>query len=96
MAQTDLDKVPGWSAKQVARLAKAWINSVEQLVAISATSGGIQSLAQQLEVSEAEARRLIDLARDVLTPETRDEMEQRFDSDDRGMGAMRPRKEGGK
>jgi hypothetical protein len=96
MAETDLSKVPGWSADHVARLAKSWISSAEQVLAVSVTSGGIQSLAQQLNVSEAEATRLIDLARSALTPTVRAEMSQPFDSDERGMGAMNPRKEGGK
>lgn len=93
MAETELHKVPGWSADHVARLAKSWINSADQVVAISATSGGVQSLAQQLNVSEEEAARLVGLARAALTPEIRTEMGQRFDSDDRGMGAVRPGKE---
>jgi hypothetical protein len=93
MAETELHDVPGLTEDQVARLGKSWINSAEQLVAISATSGGIQSLAQQLHVSETEARRLIALARAVLTPEAQSEMGQRFDSDDRGMGARSPRED---
>jgi hypothetical protein len=96
MADTELHRVPGWSADQVARLAKSWINSAEQVVAISATSGGFKSLAEQLKVSEDEARRLVDLARAALTPETRAEMEQPFDSNERGLGALSPGKEEGK
>ena len=69
MADTELHKVPGWSADQVARLAKSWINSAEQVVAISATSGGIKSIADQLKVPEEEAQRLVDLARAALAPE---------------------------
>jgi hypothetical protein len=95
MAQTELHTVPGWSANHVAQLAKSWINSAEQVVAVSATSGGVQSLAQQLNLSEEEAQRLIALARAALSPEARAEMGQRFDSDDRGMGVMQPRKEDG-
>ena len=93
MADTELHKVPGWSADQVARLAKSWINSAEQVVAISATSGGIKSLAEQLKVSDEEALRLVDLARSVLSPEARAAMEQPFDSNERGLGALRPGKE---
>lgn len=93
MTQTELHNVPGWSAEHVERLAKSWINSAEQVVAISVTSGGIASLAQQLNVPEDETRRLIDLARAALAPAARAEMEQRYDSDDRGMGAKQPGKE---
>ena len=93
MAQTELHDVPGWSADHVARLAKSWINSAEQVVAVSVTSGGIASLAQQMHVSREEAQRLVDLSRAALTPEARAEMGQRFDSDQRGMGAISPGKE---
>jgi hypothetical protein len=67
MTDTPLHLVPGWSADQVARLAKSWINSAEQVVAISMTSGGIRSLAEQLKVPEAEAQRLVELARAATT-----------------------------
>jgi hypothetical protein len=93
MAQTELHDVPGWSADHVARLAKSWINSAEQVVAVSVTSGGIASLAQQMNVTREEVQRLVDLARAALTPEARAEMGQRFDSDQRGMGAISPGKE---
>jgi hypothetical protein len=93
MAQTELHDVPGWSADHVAQLAKSWINSAEQVVAVSVTSGGIESLAQQMNVSREEAQRLVNLARAALTPEARAEMGQRFDSDQRGMGAISPGKE---
>jgi hypothetical protein len=94
MSETDLHKVPGWTADQVERLAKSWINSAEQVVAVSATNGGLASLAQQLGVSQEEARRLVDLARGALSPEVRATMGQKFD-DDRGLGAMPPGKEDG-
>ena len=93
MAQTELHNVPGWSAEHVAQLAKSWINSAEQVVAVSVTSGGVASLAQQMNVSKEEAQRLVNLARAALTPEARAEMWQRFDSDQRGMGAIAPGKE---
>ena len=69
MADTELHRVPGWSADQVARLAKSWINTAEQVVAISATSGGVKSIADQLKVPEEEAQRLVDLARAAVAPE---------------------------
>ena len=96
MAQTELSKVPGWTATHVAQMAKSWITSADQVVSVSVTPGGVASLAEQLHVSEDEARRLIGLARDALTPEARAEMVKVFDdSDERGMGALRPGKEGG-
>ena len=95
MAQIELQSVPGWSANHIAQMAKSWITSAEQVVSVSVTPGGVESLAEQLHVSEDEARRLIGLARDALTPEARAAMGQVFDSDERGMGALRPGKEGG-
>lgn len=95
MAEKELHKVPGWTQDQVARLAKSWISSAEQVVAVCATNGGLQSLAQQLGVSHEEARRLVDLARAVLPPDVQATMGQKFDSDDRGMGARPPGKEDG-
>lgn len=92
----ELHDVPGWSAGHVAQLAKSWINSAEQVVAVSVTSGGLQSLAQQMNVSDEEAQRLVNLARAALSPAARAEMGQRFDSDDRGMGVMHPGKESDK
>lgn len=96
MANTELHDVPGWSPLHVAQMAKSWINSAEQVVAISVTSGGMASLAQQLSVTEEEARRLVDLARAALSHEAQAEMGQPFTSDERGMGSMVPEKEGDK
>jgi hypothetical protein len=93
MAETQLSEVPGWSAQNIALLADLGIDSAEQVVAISATSGGLHSLAEQLQLSEDEARRLVSLAREALAPETRAEMDQPVDTDERGLGALPPRKE---
>jgi hypothetical protein len=90
MAETDLHSVRGWSVEHIGKLAKSWINSADQVVAISVTRDGMQSLAQQLEVSEPEAHRLVALARAALPPEVLAGLEQPFVSDDRGMGALRP------
>lgn len=95
MAETPLKQVPGWSAAPIAQLHKSWITTAEQVVAVAATDGGVQSLAQQLNLSQADTERLIDLARQALTPAKRAEMDQPFHSDERGMGAAPPRKEGG-
>ena len=95
MPETPLEQVPGWTAGPIARLRKSWINSAEQVVAVAATDGGIRSLAQQMNVSEPEAERLVDFARRALAPAKRAEMDQPFLADDRGMGAAPPRKEDG-
>lgn len=95
MQQVELHTIAGWTPEMVARLQKSWINSADQVVAVSVTEGGLQSLAEQLGVSPEEAQRLVHLARAALSPERRAEMGERFDSDDRGMGAIGPGKEGG-
>lgn len=95
MAEIDLRNVPGWTAEHVARLAKSWISTADQVVAVSVTSGGLQSLADQLGVTAEVAQQLVHLARAALSPEARMEMGKRFDSDDRGMGVLDPGKEGG-
>jgi hypothetical protein len=90
MADTPLEAVRGWSPDQVARMKAAWITTAEQVVALSATASGLQSLSEQLQMSRDEARRLVDLARSVLSAETRAEMEQTADTSDYGLGAVRP------
>ena len=86
MANTPLHEVPGWSQEHVRRLAQAWITTAEQVVALSATPGGLQSLAEQLGVSEDEARRLVDTARTALEPGVRAEMETPVDTSEYGLG----------
>jgi adenylosuccinate lyase len=92
MADTLLERVPGWSEEDVARLKSSWITTAEQVVALSATERGILSLAEQLEVSEEEANRLVECARAVLAPDTRAEMEEAVDTSEYGMGALQPRR----
>ena len=89
MADTPLDGVPGWTPEYVERLAKAWITSAEQVVALSATPGGVRSLAEQLGVSEDEARDLVEAARNTLQPTVRAEMEKPVDTSEYGLGVPR-------
>ena len=91
MADTPLESVPGWSPDQVARLKQSWITSVEQVVALSTTVRGIRSLAEQLNVPEGEAGRLVELARQRLAPGIRAEMEEVVDTSEYGLGALNPR-----
>ncbi len=87
MAETELQTVPGWPPELVARLAAVWINTADQVVAVSATPGGLQSLAQQLQVPEDEARQLVKLANAALSPPARAAMAQPVTTD-RGLGAL--------
>jgi len=93
MADTPLESIPEWSKDLVARAQEAWITTAEQVVALSATTGGLRSLAEQLRVSEEEARRLLEAARAQLTPATRAEMEEKVDTSEYGLGARRPQNE---
>ena len=92
MPDTQLEKVPGWSEDQVARMKKSWITTAEQVVALSATEGGLRSVSEQLKISEQEARRLVDSARLTLDPAVRAEMETPVDTSQYGLGVLPPRK----
>lgn len=90
MDETPLERVPGWSRDHVARMKNSWITSAEQVVALGATPHGLRSVAQQLHVSEQEAKRLLDSARAQLPPEVLAEMEAEVDTSDYGLGVMPP------
>ncbi|MBC7893363.1 MAG: hypothetical protein H7Y12_14200 [Sphingobacteriaceae bacterium] len=92
MEDTALEHVPGWSEDQVARLQEVWITTAEQVVALSATTHGLRSLAEQLDVTQEQARELVDSARAVLTPSLREALETKPDTDDRGLGVLPPAK----
>ena len=89
MADTPLHDVPGWTQEHVERLAQAWITSAEQVVAVSATPGGLRSLAEQLGVSADDAQPLVEAARDSLQPGVRAEMEEPVDTSEYGLGVPR-------
>jgi hypothetical protein len=91
MADTPLESVPGWSEGQVAQMKQSWITTAEQVVALGATRNGIRSLAEQLEVSEDEARGLVEAARAKLAPATRADLEKAVDTSEYGLGVLPPR-----
>ena len=88
MVETSLHDVPGWTAEHVERMAQAWITTAEQVVAISSTPDGLHSLAEQLGVSEDEARPLVGTARGALRPGVRAEMEEPVDTSEYGLGVL--------
>jgi hypothetical protein len=90
MSETPLESVPGWSAAHVARMGASWITTAEQVVALSATDGGVSSLAAQLEVPEDVVERMVDSARARLAPTVRAEMEHPVDTSEYGLGVHRP------
>ena len=93
MADTPLQGVPGWSEEHVASMGRSWITTAEQVVAVATTPRGLRSLAEQLDVPEGEAQRLVEAARARLAPAVRAEMESAVDSGVYGLGARRPREE---
>ena len=92
MEETPLEAVTGWSPEHISRMKGAWITTAEQVVALGATSNGVQSLSEQLNVSRSEASRLLELARSALSTEARAEMETPVDTSNYGLGVTRPPK----
>jgi hypothetical protein len=93
MADTPLESVPDWSEEQVARMRDKGIVSAQGVVAVSATHGGLESLAEELEVSVDDADRLVESARKALTPAERNAMEEVVDTSEFGLGARPPQPE---
>ena len=87
---TLLAAVPGWTKAHIDKLATNWITTAEQVVGMGATPGSIQTLAQQLGVSETEMRRLIGLARAALPRAVAAELEKAVDTSQYGLGALPP------
>jgi hypothetical protein len=90
MADTPLDRVPGWSPEHVARMRDAWIMTAEQVIALGSTDGGLRSMSEQLRVPVSEVERLVAGARAELSHETRAELETPVDTSQYGLGAARP------
>ena len=90
-----LGRIPGIDHDQVRRLAAHWITSVEQLVGLASTEGGLDSIARVLGVSPAEASALVNEARALLPPDVADELSRPADTSRFGLGAHRPRETGG-
>jgi hypothetical protein len=67
------------------------INTAPEVVAVSATPRGVESLAKQLGISEENANSLVESAREVLTPAERSAMEEQVDTSEFGLGALPPR-----
>ncbi|WP_157080514.1 hypothetical protein [Methylobacterium variabile] len=90
MADLPLSAVPGWSPDQVARMGRAWVTTAEQVVAVSATDGGLHSVAEQLGIPDAEAQRLVAAAHAALPSATAREMAQPADTSQYGLGVLKP------
>lgn len=87
---TPLKQVPGWSDALVQKLAESWITTAEQVLATSATPGGVQTLASHLGVSEERMKQLVDAARASLSTEAARALEQPVDTSQFGLGALKP------
>jgi predicted RecB family nuclease len=90
MDETALSAVEGWNADHLARLEDVGITTAEQVVAVSATAGGLRSIAAQLEVSIEDARHLVNVARASLPDEVLSELEQPADTSGYGLGVLPP------
>jgi len=85
-----LDGLPEWSEDIVANLRGVGITTAQQVVAIAATSDGIHSLTEQLDLSENDVRQLVESARASLTSEELSELEAPVDTGEFGLGAQPP------
>jgi hypothetical protein len=89
-SQTPLEKVREWPEELVRQLKRNWITTAEQVVAVSATPGGISSLAEQLDLPKAEVERLVSAARTALPPHVVSQLEAPVDASHYGLGALEP------
>ncbi len=87
---TPLWGLDGWTKAHIDALKGAWINTAEQVVGLAATPQGVESLAGQLSVSEAEAHRLVDSARAALPAATGAALSKKVDTSQMGLGALPP------
>lgn len=90
MSDTPLESVSGWTPDHVARMKSAWITTAEQVVALAATPGGKNSLAEQLAVSPEQCETLLASARSKLSPAVLAEMSRAVDPRKLGLGALDP------
>jgi hypothetical protein len=88
--ETPLDAVSGFSEDVIQRLRALWISTAEQLVATAATPGGMHLLAEELQLSQEAASRLVSAARASLPPTVAAEMNSSVDPSDYGLGAVQP------
>ena len=86
--RTPLSQIPSWPDKLVEGLAAKGIYDAEQVVAISASAGGLQSLASEMGVTTDEAEQLVAQARAQLAPETAARLEEPVPR--HGLGAHQP------
>jgi hypothetical protein len=87
---TPLTAVPGWTRAHTNKLAGNWITTAEQVVGMAATAQGVQTLAQQLGLSEQQMRRLVEQARAALPPAVAAELGEPVDTREYGLGALPP------
>lgn len=68
----------------------SWVTTAEQVVGVGSTERGLQSIAEQLEVDLATARRLVASARAALPEVTRRALAEPVDTSDLGLGTLPP------
>lgn len=88
--ETPLKEIKEWPEELVRRAEQSWLRTAEEIVAVSATPGGLRSLAEQLQVQEEEAAGLVSIARAHINPEVVERLEQPVDTRTQGRGAVKP------
>jgi hypothetical protein len=78
-----------WPADALQRLHASWITTAQQIVAISATPGGIESLVQQTGLAERDLHALIERTARLLPEGVRETLSKPADTSQFGRGAVR-------
>jgi hypothetical protein len=86
-----LERVSSIPRVAIEKLASRWITTVEQLVALGGTDGGVKALATELGISEGETRALLQSARAALDPSAAAALEHPVDTSRYPLGARTPR-----
>jgi hypothetical protein len=79
-----------WPRDFVEVLARHWITTADQVVALAATAGGKALLAQQLKIDEATLERYLRQTRAALPAARVRALEAPVDTSNWGLGARRP------
>lgn len=87
---TLLERVPGFPRELQPTLKAIWITTAEQFVAATAAVGGAKKMAVYLQSSPDEVVKALSAAEQCLTPETRDALRSKADTEGFGLGAVLP------
>lgn len=91
--ETPLANLTFWPRSAVEILAKYWITTAEQVIALAATENGRTSLAEQLEIDVATLDKYLRETRAALPAERVRSLEAPADTSSWGLGARPPRRD---